>query len=164
MSWNTASNTDRIEKQISLRAPQSRVWRALTDHKEFGAWFRVRLESPMTLGAKVKGQITHPRSFGNNARVLGEYVREQKILTLPDAIRKMTSLPASTFKLTDRGVIKPGAWADIVIFDDAKVKDTSTFDDPLHYSEGFTDVLVRGTLVMRDGKMTDAKPGGSLRK
>jgi N-acyl-D-amino-acid deacylase len=131
---------------------------------------RAFLVQPLTMIASdggphdLKGTITHPRSFGNNARVLGEYVREKKILTLPDAIRKMTSLPANTFKLTDRGVIKPGAWADIVIFDEAKVKDTSTFDDPLHYSEGFTDVLVRGTPVLRDGKMTDARPGGSLRK
>ncbi len=131
---------------------------------------RAFLVHPLTMIASdggphdLKGDITHPRSFGNNARVLGEYVREQKLLTLPDAIRKMTSLPASTFKLTDRGVIKPGAWADIVIFDETKVKDTSTFDDPLHYSEGFTDVLVRGTPVMRNAEMTGARPGGSVRK
>ncbi len=131
---------------------------------------RAYLQHPLTMIASDGGPheltetITHPRSFGNNARVLGEYVREQKVLTLPDAIRKMTSLPAQTFGLKDRGAIKAGAWADIVVFDPASVRDVSTFEDPMHYSEGFTHVLVRGVPVIQDGKLTGARPAGSLRK
>jgi N-acyl-D-amino-acid deacylase len=131
---------------------------------------RVFLQHPLTMIAsdggphEESGTITHPRSFGNNARVLGEYVREQKLLTLEEAIRKMTSLPATTFRLKDRGVIKPGAWADIVVFDPATVKDVATFDDPLHFAVGFSQVLVRGVPAIRDAKLTGVRPGGSLRK
>jgi N-acyl-D-amino-acid deacylase len=114
---------------------------------------------PRTLGA----DVPHPRSYGNNARVLGRYVRELKVITLPEAVRKMTSLPAQTFQLEGRGVIKPGAWADLVIFDPAKVGDVATFEDPHHYSVGFSDVIVNGTPVIRDGKMTEARPGGPVR-
>lgn len=115
-------------------------------------------------GPRVLGEdVPHPRSYGNNARVLGRYVRELKVLSLPEAIRRMTSLPAQTFRLTDRGMVKPGAWADLVIFDPDKVGDVATFEDPHHYSVGFTDVIVNGTPVIRDGKLTDARPGGPLR-
>jgi N-acyl-D-amino-acid deacylase len=107
--------------------------------------------------------VPHPRSYGNNARVLGRYVRELKVLTLPEAVRRMTSLPAQTFRLADRGVLRPGAWADIVIFDPDKVGDVATFDDPHHYSVGFSDVIVNGTPVIRDGAVTEARPGGPLR-
>ena len=127
------------------------------------------LRHPLTMiasdgGPRVPGDdATHPRSFGNNARVLGRYVREQKLLTLEDAIRRMTSLPAETFRIEDRGVLRPGAFADIVIFDPAKVNDPSTFEDPHHYAEGFTDVIVNGGLVVRDGKKTGVRTGGPLR-
>src|SRR5262249_15619678 len=77
--------------------------------------------------------VPHPRGYGNNARVLGRYVRELKLLSLEDAVRKMSSLPAQTFHLKDRGQLKPGAVADVVIFDPEKVSDPSTFDDPHHY-------------------------------
>jgi N-acyl-D-amino-acid deacylase len=107
--------------------------------------------------------VPHPRSYGNNARVLARYVRELKILTLEEAIRRMTSLPAQTFHLDGRGTLKPGSWADIVIFDPDQVGDLSTFDDPHHYAEGFTEVLVNGTSVLKAGAMTDARPGGPLR-
>jgi N-acyl-D-amino-acid deacylase len=112
---------------------------------------------------KLGEDIPHPRSYGNNARVLGRYVRELKVLTLPEAIRRMTSLPAQTFRLADRGVLKPGAWADMVIFDPEKVGDVATFDDPHHYSVGFSDVIVNGTPVIRAGTLTAARPGGPLR-
>jgi N-acyl-D-amino-acid deacylase len=106
--------------------------------------------------------VPHPRSYGNNARILGRYVRELKLLSIEEAIRKMTSLPAQTFHLADRGVLKPGAFADIVIFDPAKVNDPATFNDPHHYAEGFTDVLVNGGIVLRDGKLTGVRSGGPL--
>lgn len=108
--------------------------------------------------------VPHPRSYGNNARVLGRYVRELKLLTLEEAIRRMTSLPAQTFQLKDRGILKPSAHADIVIFDPAKVSDPSTFSDPHHYAEGFTDVIVNGGVVIRDGKLTEVRSGGPLRR
>ena len=79
MSSNAASTTDRIEKQITLRAPQSRVWRALTDRHEFGEWFRVRLESPMKLGAKVKGQITHPGYEHVTMEIVIERIEPEKL-------------------------------------------------------------------------------------
>jgi N-acyl-D-amino-acid deacylase len=114
---------------------------------------------PRTLGE----DVPHPRSYGNNARVLGRYVRDLKVLTLPEAVRRMTSLPAQTFRLGDRGVLKPGAWADLVIFDPDKVADTATFEDPHHYAVGFSDIIVNGTPVIREGTLTDARPGGPLR-
>jgi N-acyl-D-amino-acid deacylase len=127
------------------------------------------LKHPLTMiasdgGPRTFGEdIPHPRSYGNNARVLGRYVRELKVLTLPEAIRRMTSLPAQTFHLGDRGVLKDGAWADLVIFDPDKVGDTATFEDPHHYAVGFSDVVVNGTPVIRNGALTDARPGGPLR-
>ncbi len=127
------------------------------------------LKHPMTMvasdgGPRNLGQdMPHPRSYGNNARVLGRYVREQKVLTLPEAIRRMTSLPAKTFRLEGRGVIQPGAWADMVIFDPEKVGDAATFEDPHHYAVGFSEVIVNGTPVIREGIITGAKAGGPLR-
>ena len=127
------------------------------------------LRHPLTMIASDGGprrlgeDIPHPRSYGNNARVLGRYVRELKVLTLEEAIRRMTSLPAQTFRLAGRGVLKPGAWADIVIFDPDKVSDPATFEDPHHYAVGFSDVIVNGTPVIREGTLTDARPGGPLR-
>ncbi len=127
------------------------------------------LKHPLTMIASDGGprrlgeDVPHPRSYGNNARVLGRYVRELKLLTLPEAIRRMTSLPAQTFHLKDRGMLKAGAHADIVIFDREKVADPSTFSDPHHYAEGFDHVIVNGGVVIRDGKLTEVRSGGPLR-
>jgi dihydroorotase/N-acyl-D-amino-acid deacylase len=104
----------------------------------------------------------HPRSYGTFARVLGVYVREQHVLTLEDAIRKMTSFPASRLGLHDRGVIRPGAKADLAVFDPARVRDTATFDQPHQYAEGFTFVIVNGQVVFENGQMTPARPGKVL--
>ncbi len=106
--------------------------------------------------------VPHPRGYGNNARVLGRYVREQKLITLEDAIRKMTSLPAQTFGLRDRGLIREGFAADIVIFDDAAITDKATFEAPHQYAEGFSTVIVDGQPVFADGKMTAYMPGQAL--
>lgn len=105
----------------------------------------------------------HPRSYGTNARVLGFYVRERKVLSLEDAIRKMTSLPARTFALHDRGLILPGYAADLVIFDEALVRDRATYDEPHQYSEGFVHVLVNGVPVIEYGNRTEKRPGQVLR-
>ena len=101
----------------------------------------------------------HPRSYGTNARVLARYVREKGTIRLEEAIRKMTSLPAQRFRLSERGVLRPGMWADVVIFDAAKVRDAATFEKPHAYAEGFTHILVNGTVVIEDAKHTGARPG-----
>ncbi|BDC52276.1 aminoacylase [Bryobacterales bacterium F-183] len=108
--------------------------------------------------------MPHPRSFGTNAKVLAEWVRDRKVLTLEDAIRRMTSLPARTFAFHDRGILKEGAAADILIFDPVKVQDKSTFTDPHHYSEGFDYVLVNGKLAVENGKLTAGRHGVALRR
>jgi len=106
--------------------------------------------------------VPHPRGYGNNARVLGRYVRELKLITLEDAIRKMTSLPAQTFNLRDRGQIREGFAADIVIFDETKVSDKATFEQPHQYPEGFSNVIVNGSIVFDGTKLTGAMPGKPL--
>ena len=106
--------------------------------------------------------MPHPRGYGDNARVLGHYVRELKLITLEDAIRKMTSLPAQTFNLRDRGLIREGFAADLVIFDDAKIIDKATFDAPHQYAEGISAVIVNGETVFSEGKMTGAMSGQAL--
>jgi len=106
--------------------------------------------------------VPHPRGYGNNARVLGRYVRELGIVTLEDAIRKMTSLPAQTFGLRDRGQIREGFAADLVIFDPATVTDKATFEQPHQYAEGFSFVIVNGNVVFDNQKLTGAMPGQPL--
>jgi N-acyl-D-amino-acid deacylase len=108
--------------------------------------------------------VPHPRGYGNNARVLARYVRELKVLRLEDAIRKMTSLPASTFRFKGRGELREGNWADITLFDPQKVLDTSTYKDPHHYPDGIPYVIVNGVLVINNGKHTHAKAGHALRR
>ncbi len=106
--------------------------------------------------------VPHPRSYGTNARVLGLYVRDKNALRLEEAVRKMTSFPAQRFRLTDRGLIRPGMWADVVVFDPAKVADRATFTKPHAYADGFRFVLVNGEVVIADGKHTSARPGAIL--
>ena len=106
----------------------------------------------------------HPRDYGAFARRLAVYVRERKVVPLEFAIRSMTSLPAAVFGITDRGVIRPGAFADLVIFDPATVRDTATYAAPQTLAEGVSDVLVNGVPVLLDGKFTDATPGRVLKK
>jgi N-acyl-D-aspartate/D-glutamate deacylase len=103
--------------------------------------------------------MPHPRSYGTNPRVLGKYVREEKVLTLEDAIRKMTSFPAQILRLKDRGLLREGYWADVVVFDPATVKDRSTYEQPTLYPVGVAHVFVNGVQVVKDGDHTGAKPG-----
>ena len=126
------------------------------------------MRQPFTMIASDSGVRTfgagvpHPRGYGNNARVLGRYVRELKIVTLEDAIRKMTSLPAQTFNLRDRGQVREGFAADLVIFDETTVGDKATFEQPHQYAEGFSRVFVNGKLVFDGVKLTGAMPGQPL--
>jgi dihydroorotase/N-acyl-D-amino-acid deacylase len=108
--------------------------------------------------------VPHPRSYGTFARVLGVYVRDRNVLTLEDAIRKMTSFPAQRLGLTDRGILRPGMKADIAVFDPARVRDTATFEKPHQYAEGFSSVIVNGQVVFDGKAMTPARPGKVLRK
>ena len=105
----------------------------------------------------------HPRAYGTFPRILRKYVRDEKLLSLQEAIRKFTALPAQRMRLTDRGVLKQGLWADIVIFDPEKIHDVATFETPNQLSEGMEFVLVNGVPVIDSGKMTDALPGKVLR-
>ncbi len=105
----------------------------------------------------------HPRWYGTFPRVLGYYVREEKVLTLPEAIRKMTSLPATRLGLADRGTLAPGFKADVVVFDRETIRDRSTFTEPHQLSEGVEFLTVNGELVLEDGEHTGAKPGRVLR-
>ncbi len=101
----------------------------------------------------------HPRAYGNFSRVIGKYVRDEKLITLQEAIRKLAKLPATNLKIQKRGELKVGNFADIVIFDPAKVKDNATFEKPHQYAEGMLHVFVNGVQVLKDGEHTGAKPG-----
>jgi N-acyl-D-amino-acid deacylase len=104
----------------------------------------------------------HPRGYGTNARVLGKYVREERLLSLEEAIRRMTSLPAQKFRLKNRGLLKEGYAADIVIFDEKEVTDLSTFENPHQYSTGFKYVLVNGAITLEAGKHNGSRNGAVL--
>ena len=160
---------DQIETilEIERRGGGSGVFHGM-DEKDL----RTFLRHPLTMIASDGGprpsrpgtDASHPRSFGNNARVLARYVREEKLLTLEEAVRRMTSLPAAAFRLRDRGALRPGAAADIVLFDPDKVNDPATYEAPHRFAEGFREVIVNGTPVLRAGAMTGARPGGPLKR
>ncbi len=127
-------------------------------------WVAIDNDSEGTSPEGLLGQAhPHPRAYGTFPRILAKYVREEKVLTLEDAIRKFSALPAQRMRLTDRGVLKEGMWADVVIFDPATVRDRATFDNPNQLSEGMEYVLVNGVPVIEQGKMTGALPGKVLR-
>ena len=106
--------------------------------------------------------VPHPRGYGTNARILGKYVREEKVLNLEEAIRRMTSLPAQKFSLHDRGLLRTGMAADIVVFNEKEVQDLSTFEKPHQYAKGFQYVIVNGELVVENGKHTGVRSGKPL--
>ncbi len=120
-----------------------------------------------TDGFGIPGAFTagafHPRCFGTYPRILGKYVRDEKLLTLEDAIRKMTSFPASKLRLKDRGLIKQGMWADLVLFDHHKINDKATYKNPYQLPEGIPHVLVNGTIVVKDGIKNKKSPGKVLK-
>jgi len=101
----------------------------------------------------------HPRAYGNFARFLGRYVRDENVDTLPSAVRRLSALPADNFKLRERGYLKTGYYADVVVFDPATIADHATYDDPREFSTGVLDVVVNGVEIVRDGKHTGATPG-----
>src|SRR5438876_2933697 len=127
-------------------------------------WVSVDNDSSGTSPEGILGQEhPHPRAYGTFPRILRKYVREEKKLTLEEAIRKFSALPAQRMRLTDRGVLKAGMWADILVFDPATVRDVATFENPNQLSQGMQYVLVNGVPVIDEGKMTGALPGKVLR-
>ncbi len=127
-------------------------------------WTSVNNDSSGTATDGLLGaEHPHPRAYGTFPRILRKYVREEHKLTLEDAVRKFTSLPAARVRLADRGLIKQGLWADLVIFDPATVADRATFESPNQLSSGMQWVLVNGVPVIEDGRMTGARPGRVLR-
>src|ERR1700733_8129564 len=126
-------------------------------------WVSIDNDSEGTSPEGILGQEhPHPRAYGTFPRILRKYVREEKLLTLPDAIRKFSSLPAQRMGFTDRGVLKVGMWADVVVIDPETVHDVATYENPNQFSVGMDYVLVNGVPVIDDGKMTGAHPGKVL--
>jgi dihydroorotase/N-acyl-D-amino-acid deacylase len=107
--------------------------------------------------------VPHPRAYGTFARVLGVYVRDKGVLTLEDAVRKMSSFPAARVGIVDRGVLRPGMKADVVVFDPATIKDRATFDKPHQYAEGVSAVIVNGRVALGGGQITEERAGRVLR-
>jgi N-acyl-D-amino-acid deacylase len=105
----------------------------------------------------------HPRAYGNFARLLGKYVRDEKVLPLEEAVRRLTSFPAETLHLKRRGALKRGYFADVVVFDPAKIQDHATYDRPHQYATGMAHVFVNGVQVLKDGEHTGEKPGRVIR-
>jgi len=119
-------------------------------------------EAPAPEGPFLKSN-PHPRAYGNFARLLGKYVRDEKVIPLEEAVRKLTSLPAENLKLRERGKLAQGYFADIAVFDPAKIQDHATFDKPHQYATGMRHVFVNGVQVLKDGEHTDARPGRVVR-
>jgi N-acyl-D-amino-acid deacylase len=107
---------------------------------------------------------THPRAYGNFANLLGKYVRDEQVIPLAEAIRRLTSLPATNLGIADRGALRPGAFADVVVFDPATIAAHATYEKPLQYATGVVHVFVNGTQILRDGEHTGAKPGRVVRR
>ena len=127
-------------------------------------WVSIGTDDSATFPEGVLGlDHPHPRAYGTFPRILAKYVREEGKLSLPDAIRKFTALPAQREHLAERGVIKVGMWADLVVFDPGAIRDVATYEDPNRLAEGMSFVLVNGVPVLEEGKMTGARPGRVLR-
>jgi len=132
---------------------------------------RMQLRQPwMKIGTDAGGAdpdsargLVHPRSYGTYSRILGRYVRDERVIGLEDAVRKMSSAVATRLGIQDRGLVREGFLADLVVFDPNIVADRATYEQPHQLSAGIRDVLVNGTFVVRDGKHTGAKPGRVLR-
>ncbi len=104
----------------------------------------------------------HPRAYGNFARLLGRYVRDEKLISLEEAVYRLSGLPATNLGLAGRGILREGMFADVVVFDPAQIADRATFDQPHQYAVGMTHVFVNGVQVLKDGEHTGAKPGRAL--
>lgn len=142
-----------VASEDNLRLGLSQPWVSLGSDAE-----ALAAEEPWT------STPTHPRSYGTFARFLGRYARDEGLASLPEAVRRMTSLPCDTFAIKDRGRVEPGRYADLVVLDPATVLDTATYADPHRYAVGVRHVVVNGVPALRDGLPTDARPGRHLRR
>jgi N-acyl-D-amino-acid deacylase len=126
-------------------------------------WVSIGSDAPSIAaeGKFLKTSI-HPRAYGNFARLLGQYVREEKILSLQEAVRRLSGLPATNLGLDHRGFLKKGMFADVVVFDPATIADRATYDNPHRYAVGMKHVFVNGIQVLKNGEHTGAKPGRAL--
>lgn len=156
-------NAAEVAMEIQAKGGCSAVYHAISE-EDIGRILRY----PFTMIASdgevlVPGEgVPHPRSYGTFARVLGRYVRERELLSLEDAIRKMSALPAARLGLSDRGLLRPGMKADIVLFDAATVIDRADYANPHQYAAGFREVIVNGEPVIHDGSLGAARPGKVL--
>lgn len=162
----TFENAAEVAMEIQTKGNCATVYKAIseTDIVRIMKSPYTMIASDGAISAPIFTDVPHPRNYGTFARVLGRYVREQKVLTLENAIWKMSGFPAARLGLQDRGQIAVGRKADISVFDDATVIDKADFGNPHQFSVGFRDVLVNGTPVMLDGKMTGDYPGRVLRR
>ena len=119
--------------------------------------------SSPTPQVRAANTAVHPRSYGTFPRVLGHYARHEKLFSIEEAVRRMTAQAAARAHLRDRGILRPGMIADIVVFDPQTIRDVATFEDPHHFSEAVSDVVVNGVPVLQSGAMTGKLPGRSIR-
>jgi N-acyl-D-amino-acid deacylase len=126
-------------------------------------WMKIGVDGPGVDPVEMKDRLIHPRVYGSFPRILGKYVRDEHVLPLEDAIRKMTSAATNRLGITDRGLLREGFYADIAVFDPDTVIDKSTYESPHQLSIGIHHVFVNGVAVVRDGKVTGAAPGLALR-
>ena len=151
-------------REMMLRGGASMVYHFMSDSDVERIMKDSHVAVASDSGVLVEGQgVPHPRGYGNNVRVLGEYVRTRHVISLEEAIRKMTSLPANQFRFTDRGLLRNGYAADIVVFDASRVGDQATFAKPHAYAAGIPYVIVNGVVVVSKGEQTDARPGVVLK-
>ncbi|GAB3503206.1 D-aminoacylase [Spirosoma knui] len=163
---NTATAEADLVMELMERADMKRIQMVYHTMSETDVETILRYPNTMIASdagvAKFGSGMPHPRAYGTNARVLGRYVRERKVIPLEEAIRRMTSLPAQRFRLTDRGLLRPGYAADVVLFDEKTVADKATYEQPHAYTTGISWVLVNGTPVIEEGKHTGQRPGQLL--
>jgi N-acyl-D-amino-acid deacylase len=149
--------------------PTARVWLLLISEENLRRMLALPYVSICSDAASIAAEkpfsdeAVHPRAYGSFARFLSKYVRDENVVSLPEAIRRMTALPAANLKIKKRGSLKVGNYADIVIFDPLTIKDNATYEKPHQYSEGVQFVLVNGVAVLRDGEHTGATPGRCVR-
>lgn len=161
----TADAQLELARDMQLAGGASMVYHFMSDDDVATIMRHPMVSIASDAGINVLGRgVPHPRGYGDNVRVLGKYVREDGVITLEEAVRKMTLLPAQFFGFTDRGVIKAGAFADLVIFDPAKVADTATYAQPHSYPVGVAAVIVNGVVTVRNGKHTEARAGQVVTK
>jgi N-acyl-D-amino-acid deacylase len=167
-AWNAAPEPAVVRLLLEERGTVSAVYFALAEEDVEAImaadWVAVGSDGPGMSASHDADTATHPRSYGTFPRVLGRYVRERGLLSLPAAIRKMTSLPADRLRLADRGAVRPGYAADLVLFDPATIRDRADFQHPHQYPTGVEHVFVNGRPAVRDGRLSGETPGRVLRR